>query len=277
VRLSCSGHQIWTTLLDQTPLDTLLALKALVLMPDLAENDRRICATLIEHYSRKTGRCDPGISRIAWLLNLDRRTVIRSLKRLEAADLLTRVRHGGRSNRNDYQLNWTKLREFETQWSARFKSGSRERAVSPNECRPMPALGGNPVTQTYRRTNLLDQTCSEGRPNKKDASFPGHNRQQTKPLTNRSADVARIEAERRWSGDLLARYASAPLTYGEIVDAINDELREAATDAELRNLGAGVTHIERALGVLTGPSTCRGEGDQISKAFGDRDRIGATR
>ena len=40
--------------MDQTPLDTLLALKALVLMPGLGENDRRVC-----HDARVPKRIDP--------------------------------------------------------------------------------------------------------------------------------------------------------------------------------------------------------------------------
>jgi hypothetical protein len=68
-------------------LDTLLALKVLTLVPDLNASDRRVAGALLEHYNRKTGRCDPGIQRIADLLGLCTRTVIRANDRLEAAKL----------------------------------------------------------------------------------------------------------------------------------------------------------------------------------------------
>jgi hypothetical protein len=40
------------------PLDTLLAVKALAVAPDLKATDRRVGAALIEHFNRKTGQCD---------------------------------------------------------------------------------------------------------------------------------------------------------------------------------------------------------------------------
>src|SRR5262245_52532918 len=60
------------------PLDTLLAAKVLALAPDLNANDRRVATTLIEHFNRRNSVCDPGQDRIAQLLGISTRTVIRS-------------------------------------------------------------------------------------------------------------------------------------------------------------------------------------------------------
>lgn len=77
------------------PIDTLLAIKTLNLVPGLRQSDRIIGTTLIEHFNRRTGRCDPGIERLAKLTNYSTRTVIRATRRLEAAALIRKVRHGG--------------------------------------------------------------------------------------------------------------------------------------------------------------------------------------
>src|SRR4051812_39063049 len=108
------------------PLDTLLGFKALSLVSGLTENDRRVGATLLEHFNRKTGRCDPSLGRIARLLEIDTRTVIRSVRHLEDAGLLRMHRHGGHLNRNRYEPIWLKLSELEVAWNARFK-GLRQR------------------------------------------------------------------------------------------------------------------------------------------------------
>jgi len=51
---------------------------------------------------------------------------------------------------------------------------------------------------------------------------------------------------RRWNGDLLDRFRSTP-AYAVIVDALDQELQNAATEAELKRRGAGVDHILREL------------------------------
>src|ERR1044071_8510573 len=114
------------------PLDTLLGFKALSLVGGLNENDRRVGATLLEHFNRKTGRCDPSLGRIARLLDIDTRTVIRSIRHLEEAGLLRKHRHGGNLNRNQYEPIWLKLAELEAAWNARFKGFSAPTARSPS-------------------------------------------------------------------------------------------------------------------------------------------------
>jgi hypothetical protein len=60
-----------------------------------------------------------------------------------------------------------------------------------------------------------------------------------------SGDAARVEAERRWSDALLRTYASSPVTYGEVVELIDEATAAAATDAEMRCRGSGLTSIIR--------------------------------
>src|SRR5690349_19527218 len=102
------------------PLDSLLAIKIIGLMPDLRPSDRRVATLIIEHYNRRNDRCDPGIERLSSFLGLSRRTVFRSLKRLEATGLIKRIRHGGPSRRNKYVPHWARLAELSTAWNERL-------------------------------------------------------------------------------------------------------------------------------------------------------------
>src|ERR1700733_9564403 len=74
--------------------DTTIAHKMLNLMPELSGTDKRVAATIIDHFNRKTGQCDPSIERIARLLGLSRRTVIRSNARVVKTGVLRKVLHG---------------------------------------------------------------------------------------------------------------------------------------------------------------------------------------
>jgi hypothetical protein len=52
--------------------------------------------------------------------------------------------------------------------------------------------------------------------------------------------------------DLHRQFSSMPTTYGEIIEAISTEMREAATQAEMKRRGAGLDYIVRQL-KLAGP------------------------
>jgi predicted transcriptional regulator len=112
------------------PLDTLIAIKVINLMPGLRQSDRRVGATLIEHFNRRTGRCDPGLNRLAEMLGLCVRTIIRSTQRLETVGLFRKVRHGGYSNRNSYEPNWAS-REFSKALDSWF---SVQRSLDQQNC-----------------------------------------------------------------------------------------------------------------------------------------------
>ena len=244
------------------PLDTLLGFKALSLASGLNENDRRVGATLLEHFNRKTGRCDPSIGRIARLLDIDTRTVIRSVRHLEDAGLLRKHRHGGNLNRNQYEPIWLKLSELEVAWNARFKGLSAPSGRSPSKGQDCHLGSDSPVTQTYSNKNLPNETCSVSHPSRNNRSIPPPNiARPMSPPTTGSSVAMRSAAERRWTDRLLRRFGSQPMTYGEIVDGIDDTMREAATDAELARPGAGFTYIVEALGVWTGRANRRTAGN----------------
>jgi hypothetical protein len=57
------------------PSDTFVAHKAISLAEDLTGTEKRVAATIIDHFNRKTGRCDPALGSIARLLGVSRRTV----------------------------------------------------------------------------------------------------------------------------------------------------------------------------------------------------------
>ena len=60
-------------------------------------------------------------------------------------------------------------------------------------------------------------------------------------------DAARAVAERRWFDDLRAKFGSLKITYAEILTKIDQAMNDAATDAELRSRGAGLSYLMREL------------------------------
>jgi hypothetical protein len=224
------------------PIDTLLALKALTLVAGLNASDRRVAGALLEHYNRKTGQCDPGLVRLAELLGVSTRTVIRSNQKLEVAKLFKKARHGGHSHRNRYEPNWVRFQELEAAWKKKFNSKSRTTNLSSSVghgCH----LEGDGATQTYG-SNLSRETYPRSLPRKE------HDTRSKHPLDQRqhrrgtgAADAAEVAAERRWTCTLHDNFSHLPITYGEIVEAITAEVRTAATQAEMRKRGAGFEYI----------------------------------
>jgi predicted transcriptional regulator len=233
------------------PLDTLLAIKVINLMPDLVPSDRRVGAALIEHFHRRTGRCDPGLERLAELLGVSTRTVIRSTQRLQRAGLFEKVPHGDYSNRNSYRPNWSRFAELEAAWRTKLQKGSRSRQAEES-----PALGptshlghDSSVTQTCS-SNLHTQTYSEGHPREENVGAASDQRRQTAALGSiKRGDAALVAAERRWTTAVHRRFASLPITYAEVIAAIDSFMHAAATEAEMRRHGAGLEYILRQLKV----------------------------
>lgn len=248
------------------PLDTLLGFKALSLASGLNENDRRVGATLLEHFNRRTGRCDPSLGRIAHLLDIDIRTVIRSVRHLEEADLLRKHRHGGNLNRNQYDPNWLKLSELEAAWNARFKGFSTPTSRSRSQGQDCHLDGDSSVTQTYPINNLPKATCSGSHPSRSNGpGFHSNAPRPTTPPTIRSSIAMRSAAERRWNDKLLRRFISQPMTFADIVKGIDRAMQEAATDAELARPGAGFTYIMETLDVWTGRANRRSAGEDAKQ------------
>ena len=244
------------------PINTLLALKAISVAPNLKASDRGVAAALIEHFNRTTGQCDPGLERIAKLLGISARTVIRAVKRLETAGLFRKLRHGEHLNRNSYEPVWERLQEIEAAWSTRLliRSHSREPKMSPATGQPCHIQGDTAVTQTYRIKNLPKETYKNGLPKEeKGRGTESHSRGGGLADTTRSRDAAETAAERRWNDALHAQFGSLPVTYGEILQAIDPEMQAAATAAEMRCRGAGLKYILNRLLITRSNSSANSE------------------
>lgn len=227
------------------PLDTLLAMKAISLAPGLTASDRRVGTVLIEHFNRRNNRCDPGIERMARLLSLCPRTIIRSTQRLEKAGLFRKVRHGGLSNRNSYVPNWSRFNEIENNWRNQLRRDAQARRAGMSHANGQESHLPRDfaVTQTCS-DNQLKQTCITGPTEKaggKDDSVPGRR------VTTSGRSGGYIVAERRWSEDLLNNFKHLPVTYGEIIEAIDERVRCSATEAELKERGGGLRYLLKHL------------------------------
>lgn len=228
------------------PLETLLAAKMLSLHEGLINSDRRVGCILLEHFNRQTGRCDPGIERLAQLSGLHERTVMRAIVRLVRLKLFVKVRHGGYSNRNRYEPNWALFAELRRRWKASFSKNARatrESGVSGQGCHVPDDCG---VTQTYS-SNPLKQTYLNGSAKKK------KERPNTEAFSQSSADASRIAAQRRWDKDLLDHFRGQPNEYSKAVEAIDSGLSDQATDAEFKQRGAGIDVILHAVASKRSP------------------------
>jgi Helix-turn-helix domain len=238
------------------PLDTLLAVKALGVAPDLKATDRRVGTALIEHFNRKTGQCDPGLERLAGLLGLSTRTIIRSTERLEAAGLFRKTRHGGHLNRNSYEPVWSKFREINSAWSENFNRAARAPKESPAPRQSCHVQGDNAVTQTFG-INLFNKTYPKRQPTEERGRgvIKGF-------ITTRSNDAAQAAAERRWTTALNEKFVRLPVTYAEVIDQITPEMQSGATKTEMRQRGSGLAYILRQLKLpVTDPSITKEAGD----------------
>jgi len=248
------------------PNDILLAFKHIALSDQLNGTEKQFAAFLIDSYNRKTGRCDPSEETAAFILRKHKRTIIRAGNRLASLKLFSKRRHAGNNHCNHYQPNWEMFRARERAYKERRSEYAKrfERPkLSPSECQPCHSGDDNPVTQTSSNNNI--PLTSPHRPSNQqrgsgDRAGPGNERkvgpgswfsnpgaQGFRPSCS-SQQAAEAAAMRRWNGDLLDRFRSTPV-YAVIVDALDEELQNAATEAELKRRGAGVGRILRELAV----------------------------
>jgi hypothetical protein len=139
------------------PLDTLIAHKMVNLTAELSGTDKRVAGAIIDHFNRETGQCDPSLNRIATLLGVCRRTVIRSMHHLETSGLFRKRRHGGNLHRNSYEPVWARFRELDAAWTIRFRAKSARSPatkLSPSSCQRCHVGGDEAVTQTLPITRL---------------------------------------------------------------------------------------------------------------------------
>lgn len=225
-------------------------LAAVVRSEPLANAVKRVAIAIIDSFNKKTGQCDPGFGRIAHLLGISRRTVIRSIPRLENAKVLSRSRYKGNSHRNSYQPNWAYFRQMEENWRARKKTKhwtwAPQDEVSLSEPASCHSGDANPVTQT-NTTNQSNETRPSSSPSSSNQVGRFQNQRRSNVQSVRGAgsapshrDVSFAAAERRWTTELNRRFARMPETHARILEAIDPDLQRAATEAETKRRGAGL-------------------------------------
>jgi DNA-binding transcriptional MocR family regulator len=249
------------------PSDTFIAHKAINLADDLAGTERRVAAAIIDHYNRKTGQCDPSLDSIAKLLGVSRRTVIRAIGALVQKGYFRKTRHGGKFHRNSYLPIWSRFRANETNWKERRTAASRrsENAkVSPLQGQTCPLAGDADVTQTFL-SNPLNETLPGPGP-ENETQMPneriarkGLSREDSREgsysvarerfhVKSTSSRIAVFDAaERRWAAALAATYQNTPAVYAALIDAIDQNLSNAATALEMQKHGSGLHYILEAL------------------------------
>ncbi|PDS79156.1 hypothetical protein [Rhizobium sp. L43] len=111
--------------------DIAIAYKALCIANGLNNTERLVAAAILSHYSKRDGRCDPGIDRLARMLSIDERSVRRATNAIcsERCGLFVKKSHGGMSGRASYIPQWDNFREIVTDWDRRMASGS-----GPEKC-----------------------------------------------------------------------------------------------------------------------------------------------
>jgi hypothetical protein len=242
--------------------DTLLACKALALMPEMSAAERRVGAAIVDHFNRDDGRCDPSVGRLAEMLGLSHRTVLRAIYRHDRLGLILKDRHGGRFQRNSYEPQWSRFKEIEADWRARMRNPTAAPSATSLRARSRQKshlADDRPVTQTCS-SNLLKEPVREGpafeptaaRRGGDDAGPAGKEKRlgfkPSLPRMNRipsqsASDAWRQSATRRWNNDLHDRYGNDPEAFGTIIGAIDDLLSAAVTVAEMRRTGAGLPFL----------------------------------
>ncbi len=230
-------------------------MNALAFAPDLKHMDRKVGAAFLAHFSRWDGRCDPGLDRLCWLLDVDRRTVMRAIERLVSAGYFDSDRHGGRHGTNSYEPIWSRFEEVLAWWNDRFAlhARTREAKESARTGQFCPAPGGSAAPQTSS-SNQLKRTKSGSKRSSRSRS--------TAPA---SAEVARQAAERRRSNDLNDAFRSSPDAYAAVISAVDEHLQVTATDTEVRARGTGLKVIldglrKKGLDPRSNPSATSGPG-----------------
>jgi hypothetical protein len=245
-------------------LDMLFAFKAVSLSGELSGTEKRVCSAVIDSYNRATTQCDPSLNRIARLLAISRRTVIRAFHKIERQRFIVKIRHGGHSHRNSYSPNWALFRDLEANWrdrknASRLKSSTTK--LSPCQAQGCHLGGGQDDTQTslIKQSNKPaahnrngdsgnSDVDAQARKAKKLTAVTRSESNQSRPPV-RPRDAALAAAERRWNTALHEHFSSTPEVYGQVIGALDQEMISAATAAEMRKHGAGIAYILEQLRV----------------------------
>ena len=250
------------------PLDTTLAFKAVCLSDALSGTDKCVAAAIIDSFNRRTGQCDPSFDRIAHLTGKSRRTVIRAVQRLERMRFVLKSRHGGHFHRNSYEPNWAYFREMEARWAARRATRHWEPNMSPSTVPKLCHVAGDASGIQTLQVNISKETSLDvpartnqnaietggSKGNSRKAASNGASAAETYrqgnfkgPVFTSAAFAERSSAERRWNGSLMKRLVATPVLYGQVIEALDPELQDRATTAEMKQRGGGIASIVEEL------------------------------
>lgn len=269
--------------------DTLLAFKAIALAEILSTAEKRVAAAIVDHFNRNTGQCDPGINRLARLLQISRSSVIRAIAKLERTGFLQRTRHGGHFHRNSYEPSWARFEDAEAAWSARRReSRTPFRArLTPSRSHARNSDDLNGATQICLENSSQQTFDAETGSKRCNRQSPWQGRKQlskghelaapsrsteTQSCSGTSSRLTtshpaswsvspsrravRSAAEWRWNADLLNAFGADPLTYARITVAMTHDLQEEATDAEMRRHGDGLHLILERMAPVIEAARC---------------------
>ncbi|MGR4931771.1 helix-turn-helix domain-containing protein [Bradyrhizobium sp. CAR08] len=244
--------------------DVLIAFKAISLTEDMSVTEKRVAATLLDHYNRCTGQCDPALNTIATLLGINRRTAIRATGSLERSGYFRIDRHGGKFHRNSYQPIWARFRAWENGWAERRRLAKQFRSAAQN-LSPLQGPGchigdGGSATQTcsnnqsdltsapqqqesQRALSATEVTAVKSLSKQSESGQQYSNAQERFHGKQSYGEVARIAAERRWNEALTRQLASAPDVFAGVIDAIDSDLSNATTEVEMTRRGRGVEFL----------------------------------
>ena len=144
--------------------DILFAHMALGLAPGLSSAAKRVGAALLDHYNRKTARCDPSVERLARLLGVDEKTIRRATNDLVAKGMFKKSSHGGRHNTAAYSPNWTCFRLIIADWNARMKSGKGVGKASANRTEMSGDMGQKCPVDADKNALQTDRTNRKKEP-----------------------------------------------------------------------------------------------------------------
>jgi hypothetical protein len=241
-----------------SPLQTLLAFKAVALHQGLGRTERLVAGALLDHFNRQTGQCDPSVKTLATLGGVSERTVIRATHRLVAAGLFEKDKHKGHFHRNSYRPRWPKFDELNSRWDSLRRELSKRYELSPLPGQTCPTDGDNAVTETFISNRSKEtspappslRTLSQNARQKGVQTGEKGNRRGSasqvsglKRTSSVSAEAARGAAQRRWDQELLNRFRDRPGEYAKILELLDVNEIEAATEAELKLPGAGILYV----------------------------------
>jgi hypothetical protein len=119
--------------------------------------EKRIAVAVLDHFNRKTGRCDPSYETLAKLLRVHPRTIGRGVTKVVKVGFLKKVRHGGNNRCNSYRPPWELYRSLEERWKGERRQHAdrfarQEVPSSPGQSCPVDR--GEIAPQTYLNNSI---------------------------------------------------------------------------------------------------------------------------